>query len=217
MFDFRFHRKVASLIVVLIFCLTAGSSVAATISYDTITPVTLSLTDWTDTLSFTQFDSSLGTLSMVELNLSGSLSTVLTIINSAPSGSNGTAKTEVQITVQDAGLNLNNPVIDLLSPDFTYSLGAGQTVVSGTITKNGLSSDQYTSAAVRSAFTGTGNILLNASTFTQTLLANTGGNTAASQITSAELGGAVTYHYEIPEPATIALLSLGGLLIRKKR
>ena len=214
MFDFRL-RKMGFVTLVVICCLAAGS-IAATVSYNTTTPITLTLTDWVDTLSFPQFNPALGSLTMVELDLDGSLSTVLTITNSAPSGSSGTAKTEVEITVQDAGLNLNNPVIDLLSPNYAYSLGAGQTVTSGTITKNGSSSDQYTAGAVLSAFTGTGAILLDASTFTQTLLANTGGNTAADQVTSAALDGSVTYHY-IPEPATIALLSLGGLLIRKKR
>jgi hypothetical protein len=57
---------------------------------------------------------------------------------------------------------------------------------------------------------GNGNISLNASTFTQTLLANTGGNTAASQVTDANLTGNVIYTYTVvPEPSTFGLLALG--------
>ncbi len=201
------------LVAVLAF---SGVAAADTVTYATTTPIGSTLTDWVDTLAFQKFNPSLGTLNSVKLDLSGSLSTVLTITNSSPSGSNGTAQTEVQMTVQDAGGNLIAPQIDLISPIYVYNLGAGQFMTSGTIIKSGNSSDTYTSSAVRSAFTGTGNIVLDASTFTQTLLANTGGNTAADQVTSAQLTGSVTYNY-VPEPATISLLVLGGLAVIRRR
>jgi hypothetical protein len=200
--------------------LLPGVASAYVISYTTSTPIGSTLTDWTGTLAFQKFNPSFGTLNSVTIGLSGSLSTVLTITNNSGESSSGTGKTEVQMTVQDAGSNLiNTPQIDLFSPDYSYSLGAGGSTTSGTLTKNGTSSDLYTAAAVLSEFTGaSGNTVLNASTFTQTWLTNTGGNTFASQVTNASLTGTVTYDY-VPEPATMAMLGLGalGLAARRRR
>ena len=208
--------------VVLVVCLLPSLSFAGLESvsgpFTTTTPIPATSTDWSSTLSFPQFNPSLGTLEKVQIDLSGSMSTVLTITNEATISSSGNARTEVLITVQDAGNNLNAPELDLMNTAFSYSLGPHQSVSSGTRTKSGSSSDQYTDGAVLTEFTGTGAILLNAGTFTQTLLANTGGNTSSSQVTNAQLTGTVTYYYLIPEPTTMALLGLGtlGLLRRKK-
>ncbi|MEN6457773.1 MAG: choice-of-anchor E domain-containing protein [Thermoguttaceae bacterium] len=185
---------------------------ANSISYTTTTPIGSTLTDWTSSLSFTQFDSSLGTLTKVELYLSSSFSTVLTVHNSASSDSYGYAKTECDVTVRDAGGNLTGPQLILYSPQYDYTLAAGGSVTSGTITQSGVSDNQYTSAAVLAEFTGSGVIVLPASTHTSTLLQNTGGNTDASQVTQAELTGTVTYYYTAtPEPASLTLLGVGAL------
>jgi hypothetical protein len=64
---------------------------------------------------------------------------------------------------------------------------------------------------------------LPASTITQTDLANTRGNTAASQVTDAAMTGTVTYDYIpaplVPEPSTLAFLGVGlvGLLEYMRR
>ncbi|MFO0946409.1 MAG: choice-of-anchor E domain-containing protein [Planctomycetota bacterium] len=116
--------------------------------------------------------------------------------------------------VQDSGNNLVDDPIDLISSAFVYSLGPGGSTSSGTLVKSGTSSETYTAAAVLAAFTGLGNITLDASTFTQTLLANTGGNTSADQVTSAQLTGTVTYYYEptaVPEASSVLMVSLVGL------
>jgi len=205
---------------VLLSCVLPGI-LFATISgpFTTTTPIILTSTDWISSLSFPQFDSTLGTLNSVTIDLSGSLSTVLTVTNNSPNGSSsGAAMTMLQMTVQDSGSNLNAPTIDMSSPLYSYSLGAGGSVTSGTLTMNGISSDTYTLAAVIAEFTGPGTILLDASTFTQTGLFNTGGNTFASQLTSAALTGTVTYDYRVvPEPATMSLMSIGGLALLRKR
>jgi hypothetical protein len=124
--------------------------------------------------------------------------------------------------LQDGGDNLNAPEIDANSPAFNYSLGAGQGVTSGLLTKSGNDGgNTYTTAPVLAEFTGPGTIVLPASTFTQTLLANTGGNTTSSQITDASLTGTVTYDYiAVPEPSTIGLVVvglLGALTIRRRK
>jgi hypothetical protein len=201
-------------------CVLPGISLAYLQSgpFTTSTPVPLTLTDWSSSLSFPQFSPSLGILKIVQIDLNGSLSTAITVTNSSPEGSSGTAKTELQMTVQDSGNNLIAPEIDMMSPNYSYSLGPGGSSTSGTLTKSGSSSDQYTASVVLAEFTGGGSIVLPAGTFTQTWLTNTGGNTFASQVTNASLTGTVTYFYELPEPTTICLLGLGGLaLLRKGR
>ncbi len=190
---------------------SANAVTTTSISFDTSTPVTLTLTDWNSNLLFHKFDTSLGTLVSVTLDFSSSLQTVLTVTNSSSSASSGTAQTELQVTIQDASNGLNAPQMDVLSNAYSYSLDPNENVQSGTLTKTGSSHDVYSSSIILAEFSGTGNISLPVGTFTQTLLANTGGNTAAAQTTSASATGTVTYTYiPVPEPST-ALLGLCGL------
>jgi hypothetical protein len=213
------ENKMKKIVLCVFFlCVLPGISLAAMSGpFTTTTPITLTATDWTDSLSFPQFNSGLGILNSVTIDLSGSMNTVLTVTNNSAEASTGTAKTELQMTVQDSGGNLIVPQIDLFSAPYSYSLGAGGSVTSGILTKNGTSSDTYTLAAVLAEFTGPGSIVLDASTLTETWLTNTGGNTFASQSTSAELTGTVTYNYTVPEPMTISLMSIGGLALLRKR
>ena len=180
--------------------------------FTTSTPIPYTLTDWHGSLSFPMFDSALGTLTEVDMTLTGDMQTTLTVTNSSPDPSSGNANTEVQMSVQDAGLNFSPPQIDFYSPAFGYSLAGGGSVSSGLLTKTGSGSEVYTLSAILAEFNGPGTIALPASTFTQTVLSNTGGNTAASQVTQADLTGTVTYHYNpVPEPSTLALFGVAAL------
>lgn len=211
--------KSAVVALSLVACL-AGLAQANTVTYTTSTPISSTLTDWNGVLKFQQFDSSLGTLQSVTIHLSSTMSTVLTVTNSAASASQGSAKTEFQVSVQDSGNYLNVPEIDMFSSSFSYTLAANGTKTSGTLTKSASDEQTYTDAGVLAEFTGNGAINLSASSFTQTWLTNTGGNTFASQVTRGSLTGDVTYDYvPIPEPATMAMLAMGAgaAILRRRR
>ncbi|HEX4136973.1 MAG TPA: PEP-CTERM sorting domain-containing protein [Bryobacteraceae bacterium] len=228
--------KIQKILIVPMALAVSGIASADSITLGPITtstPVSLSSTDWTNTLAFAQFDSSLGTLQSVTFDISGQLQTTLTITNQASGSSTGHATTELQVGLEDAGDNLgldfsdSNPAIDALSPKYFYDLGAGQSAQSGLLTKTYDSGAlTYTLSTILNEFSnpGGGTVDLTADTFTQTYLSNSGGNTSASQVTSASLTGTVTYVYQAnqpvggqqqlsatPEPDTMALL--GGALI----
>ncbi len=50
------------------------------------------------------------------------------MVNKSSSRSVGGAKTQIQVTVQDVNDNFTGPEMDLLSPAYTYQLGAGQSL-----------------------------------------------------------------------------------------
>jgi len=225
------HIKIGSLpaTVALLAVCSTGSLAATTGPFTTSTPIPLSQTDLSGQLLFPQFDPTLGTLTQVELDLFTTFNTTLSVQNKSSSSSVGGATTQVQVTVQDMNHNFTGPEMDLLSPDFTYHLGAGQSLQSGVLSSSASASQDYTLASILSEFTGAGSIGLNAGTSTLAFRANSGGGTIASQFTEASLTGDVVYTYTpysntvIPEPATLGFsfglpaLALGALpLLRRK-
>ncbi len=191
----------------------------------TSTPVPATLTEWNNPLEFSQFNPALGTLISVELNLSTTVSSTLVITNTSSSSSGSTAFTEVQITVQDPGNNLtvgNQPQLDVSTPNFSATIPGDSSVTSGVLTNSGSYSTTLTQASILSEFTGTGNVTLNAGTFTQAYTSDTTGDTDASETTEASLTGNVTYNFDptpTPEPSSLALMLVGfsalGLRARK--
>jgi hypothetical protein len=204
--------------ILLVFC-AAGISSANTIQsgpYMATSPIPYSLTDWLGTLTFPQFDPALGTLTEVDISLTGAMQTQLTVQNvDSELPSSGHTNTHLVFTVQDAGLNLHDPSIDMSGPSFAYSLDPGDSLTSGVLTKSLSITEIYTGPAILAEFSGPGVFSLNASTFTETALFSTGGNTESEQVTEAGLTGTVTYQYDVavPEPVTMvsALLAAGGL------
>ena len=200
-----------------------GSLAATTGPFTTSTPIPLGPTDLSGELVFPQFDSSLGALTQVELDLFTTFTTTLTVKNTSTSSSAGGAKTQVQVTVEDLNNNFTMPEMDLLSPGFTYRLGAGQTVQSGPLDTSASFNQAYTLASILSEFTGPGTVGLSARTATLAFRANSGGYTLARQATEASLTGDVVYTYTpypntvVPESPTLGLayglpaLALGAL------
>ncbi len=208
--------KVFSTSVLAAVAITASVAAQAgtlSLSYTTTTPIGMQTTDWSGSLSFPQFNSSLGSLNSVTLDLSGSLNTALNVYNISnfiPPGepSSGSAGTQSFIKVEDPGLTLASPALTLSSPSYAYALAMAGSSSSGLMSNTGTSSNTYTSPAELTEFTGGGSIVLSASTLTTTLTQNLGGNTASAQNTTAALTGTVIYTYTtpVPEPPTPGLL-----------
>jgi len=203
----------------------AGLASATTLGpITTSTPISATLTDWSETpdttsLAFAKFNPALGTLTKVTLELSGVMNTEISVTNIGDSPSNGSASTHLRMYVKYSGLGLGEPQINTYSDPLEFTNLAVGATVTGTFDDIELYAlKNYTSSTILSAFTGSSDIVLDADTLTETTLSWTGGNVSGHQTTDASLTGTVTYTYIIPEPATIGLLSLGGLtLFRKKK
>lgn len=211
------------LCVSLLVGICSSSAIAALFSASSSTPIPFLTTDWTNVLLFPKFNPALGTLISFQLDLTSTLNTTLTITNTSPSSASfGTAKTEMMLSVKDVGGFLTFPQIDSISPTFSYNLAAGGSAASGVLTKTGTSTSTYSLPGVLTEFTGPGNISLAASTFTQTLLTNGGGNTFAAQLSLASATGIVTYNYNptaVPEPGTalFGIACVGIAALRRRR
>ncbi len=183
----------------------------------------------TDKLTFSKFDNALGILQKVSLTVNGSITTSIHVTNSAATPSNGTVRTESQATVTDP-LSLLSLGPDILTPASPYSLGVGQSADFNNI--NGSGSDTgaspYTLGTILAEFTGPngtpGTISLGLTTLTQTLLANTGGNTSASQVTTGTFSASVVYTYGlrsgVPEPNMMMMMgagTVGAVLFASRR
>lgn len=178
-------------------------------TFVTSTPIPSSLTDWSGSLAFQQFNPSLGTLDSVTLTLSSSLSTTLTVVNSASDASSGTVRTELLLT--PAPSNLADSSLDIITSPQSYGLASGQSLTLPLVNRTGSSVNTYSDSTTLGQFTGSGTFSVGVGTFTQTLLANTGGNTSSSQVTVADATGTVVYDYTpfaaIPEPSGYAALA----------
>jgi hypothetical protein len=207
------------LISAVIVFVTSVPAFALTISYTTSTPIPLTLTDWTKPLSFQQFNPSLGTLEMVQLDLSMTANTVLSASNNSDCSASGHIDTHIQMAIQDEVGNFTDSGIDLIIPTFYYNLTANQSMTPNTIIKSDSSSGQYTAGDVLSEFTGSGEVMLVAGTFTESSFSYTGCNAHVGQLTYSQLNGTVTYSYaaEAPEPATVVLLAFGALALLKRK
>ncbi len=172
------NRLICFISILVLAAVTVG--VALPVQANTIGPITTStpipytLTDWPGTLTFPKFDSTLGTLTEVDVFLSSGMETTLTVTNLSPDGSSGWAKTEVQVTVHDPANEFpfysnNFPQIDFYSPEYDYSLPGNGTITSGLLTKTGSDTEDYTLSNILTEFTGgpADTIVLSASTFTQ--------------------------------------------------
>ena len=213
---------------------------ASTLSYsaDATQSIPLEPTDWTGNydLIFPQFNTALGTLTSVTLELSGSMETTISVQNFSgllgqPTVSTGTAQTESNLSVNDSGSNFAPPpMLSLVSEPYVYSFPGlpGTYSVSGPVNESAepptsSTSGPYTNSAVLDEF-NLGPVTFPASSVTPTLLSNLSGNTGMTQTTQDALTGSVifTYTNSVPEPSALALVGVGfaglmGFVWRKGR
>jgi PEP-CTERM motif-containing protein len=210
---------------------------ADTISYN-LSTLPLTLTDITSTLTAQQFNPAFGTLQSVELKVTWNGSTVIsvTVDPGASSPASGFASTDVNVDLTDPLGHFDNNN-DLRLPagngavNHYVNVAAGQTWHANggnPLTNSLLQDNTYTRAgnlAVINEFSGTGNLDLNISSFTTTLLQNSGGNSVENQTTQIGASGQVIYTFDAapasaPEPGTMGLLGLSliglGVLLRKR-
>lgn len=190
----------------------------ATAEYLQITSTAKSIenvkTDWKDEntqhLIFNKFNSSLGTLAKIQLDLDSAMSTIITVTGTGGEVS-GTVSTVVNLTVGN-NVGMTGSQLELTSPGFTFTVdGTNPSVTSGELTRTGSSINVYDQSSILSNFLGTGTVSLNATTLTKTTIGTEGGNVGTTQVTTASLGGKITYFYTaIPEPSTLVLLGTLG-------
>jgi len=194
--------------------LLAAPAFAATTAPQNIT-IGSSLTDWSNTWNVNQFDTSLGTLTGITLDISGNVSAILRITNiSTKNASSGTTTGGVTIMVNGGGLT---QTLDITTG--SYSLAKGGTVSSTTLTGNDSISGVWTTLAILDQFKGIGTTALNLSAGNFTDLHNVGGATYISDDSEISAGTTLSlvYTYTVPEPTTIAILGIGALSIFRKK
>ncbi len=211
-------------------CFFALLIAAGAANADTIGPLTSSIsstaTDWNNTLSFNQFNPSLGTLNSVTLGLSGS-STMTVTFNAIPGryGSITDPGVTVIFNVNTTNSLFSTPQISLsLTSTGSYTTSTqGGSLVFNLGTTSGPYSNTYTTSNVLAYFTGTGSAILDASTGTYwngSYISNMANENTNG--TTAGLTGQITYNYTpnpVPVPSAVLLLGPGliGLALIRKR
>lgn len=198
----------------------AGASQAASVSYTATVPS--STTDFTSNFNLSQFNPSLGTLTSIDLKLVGS--STGSIQFESRDASAATITTNLSSTVSASGpANLTVTTLPLNSSSTAVSAYDGVTDFGGTSgrTFNNLTASDTQTTSLNSGFApyiGNGNVV-----FTLTANGNStvsGSGNLVTSISQASGGvSTITYNYTpaVPEPASMAVLSIGALgLIRRR-
>jgi hypothetical protein len=180
-------------------------------------------------LDLTQFNTSLGTLQSVQIQLFSDLGTTVKVENkSTSSASTITGTAGVGLTLNGATISqalstsgthvFNEAIYD---GDDHFSGASGGTFTFSLAPFS--SSSTYTGAATLSAFSGTGVVHLNLAGLTNSSVSGTSGNTHSLVLPSYDAYAKVTYTYAtpVPEPETYAMLLAGlglvGAIARKRK
>lgn len=193
---------------------------AATVSYTD--SIALTTTNWTDALSFSKFDTNLGTLTSIRFDLSG----VVQGVGNAESLDSSASTVKLSLgsllgltRPDNSTLVVTNPVFsqtfDFTHFDGTVDFGGTSGATTGTASATGANFFVSSSASDFALFSALGGGTINLGLNAVGNSSGTGSGNLITQFNTAASGIAkVTYDYTptatVPEPASLALV-FGGL------
>ena len=199
------------------------SAQAATISFSD--SKAMATTNWTDVLSFSKFDTSLGTLTSIKFDLSGAVqgSGNAESLDAAASDVSLSLGALLGLTRPDGStLVVTNPlfsqVFNFSAFDGSINFGGTSGGSTGTVSANGANFFVSSSASDFSLFSALGGGTINLGLNAVGNSSGTGAGNLVTQFNTAAAGNVVvTYTYTsasvVPEPATLATLIAGlGLM-----
>lgn len=199
------------------------SAQAATISFSD--SKAMATTNWTDVLSFSKFDTSLGTLTSIKFDLSGAVqgSGNAESLDAAASDVSLSLGALLGLTRPDGStLVVTNPlfsqVFNFSAFDGSINFGGTSGGSTGTVSANGANFFVSSSASDFSLFSALGGGTINLGLNAVGNSSGTGAGNLVTQFNTAAAGNVVvTYTYSsasvVPEPATLATLLAGlGLM-----